>query len=130
MTKPSAALDAWAVLALLRDEPAAERVQRAVAKGAVISWINLGEVLYIETRRLDAKRAGEAVSKVADTLRAEPPDEGAVRLAARIKAGGRVSYADCFAAATAERHGVPLLTGDPELIGLKRPSLRITDLTV
>lgn len=97
-------------------------------EGAVCSWINLGEVLYIETRRIDAQRAADAVSKIADNVRAELLDQALVRTAAELKAGGGISYADCFAAATAERHGVPLLTGDPELLDLERDTLRIVDL--
>jgi predicted nucleic acid-binding protein len=36
--------------------------------------------------------------------------------AARLKAGGGISYADCFAIATAQRYQAPLFTGDPEII--------------
>ncbi len=36
--------------------------------------------------------------------------------AARIKARGGLSYADCFVIATAQRYRAPLLTGDPEII--------------
>jgi ribonuclease VapC len=42
---PSAVLDASALLAYLRDEPGADRVADAVATGAAISTVNLGEVL-------------------------------------------------------------------------------------
>lgn len=35
--------------------------------------------------------------------------------AARIKAAHALSFADCFAAATAIRESAPLVTGDPEL---------------
>ncbi len=128
MERLTAALDAWAILALLRDEAAAARVETAVREGAICSWINLGEVLYIETRRLGPERAGEAVSKVVDNVSAELPDEAVVRLAAELKVEGGISFADCFAAATAERHGVPLLTGDAELITLERETLRVVDL--
>ena len=36
------------------------------------------------------------------------------RIAARFKAKGGISYADCFAAALAKQHKATLLTGDPE----------------
>lgn len=42
---PSTILDASALLAYLRDEPGADVVADAVATGAVISTVNLGEVL-------------------------------------------------------------------------------------
>jgi PIN domain nuclease of toxin-antitoxin system len=41
----SAILDASALLAYLRDEPGAEAVADAIAIGAVVSTVNLGEVL-------------------------------------------------------------------------------------
>lgn len=41
---PSAVLDASALLAYLRDEPGADAVADAVADGAAISTVNLGEV--------------------------------------------------------------------------------------
>ena len=37
--------------------------------------------------------------------------------AAGIKAKARISYTDAFACATALEHSVPLLTGDPEIVG-------------
>jgi ribonuclease VapC len=42
---PSAVLDASALLAYLRDEPGADVVADAIAVGAAISTVNLGEVL-------------------------------------------------------------------------------------
>jgi predicted nucleic acid-binding protein len=41
-----------------------------------------------------------------------------VRTAAQIKAGNRLSYADAFVVATAQRHSAPLYTGDPEIVAL------------
>ena len=118
------------MLALLHDEPAAPRVRAALEEGAIASWVNLGEVLYIEIRRQGEERAGEVIESLAEQLaRVEVADAELSQAAARIKAGGGVSYADCFAVATAERHGVPLLSGDPEILALDRPSLNIVDLT-
>ena len=48
--------------------------------------------------------------------------------AARLKARASIALADCFAAATAAAHGVPLLTGDPELIELDDPPCVVEDL--
>jgi ribonuclease VapC len=42
---PGAVLDASALLAYLRDEPGAEGVSEAIAGGAVVSTVNLAEVL-------------------------------------------------------------------------------------
>lgn len=112
-------LDAWAVLALLNDEPAAGDVESAlVAHEPVMSWVNLGEVLYISIRRRGRQRAFEAFDAVRQQLRTELPDERVVTEAALVKSGRRLSYGDAFAVATAQRHRAPLYTGDPELIAL------------
>lgn len=114
-------LDSWALLALFRAEPAAPTVRKAIEESglAVISWVNLGEVAYIASRRVGWDRAEQVVHDAARSLvRAEDPDAALVMSAAKWKANGRLSYADAFAAATAERHRAPLLTGDPELIAL------------
>jgi PIN domain nuclease of toxin-antitoxin system len=113
-------LDAWAVLTFLRDEPAAPRVEELIAtESTLISSINLGEVLYSSTR----ERGEETAEGMIDALRAfvtvEHPDWDIVTAAARIKAGGGLSYADAFCVATAQRHQAPLYTGDPEILALK-----------
>ena len=114
-----AVLDAWAVLALLGAEPAGPRVRDAISRGgAGISWINLGEVHYQLARRQGQPEADRGLRRVLSAVRAEEPDAALVLEAARIRAGGGISYADCFALATADRHGAPLLTGDPEIVAL------------
>lgn len=109
-------LDSWAVLTLLYDGPGTDDVERALTERPVMSWINLGEVLYILTRRESADRAEEAVRDIRRTVRAELPDETVVRAAATIKGRHLMSYADAFAAATALAHDAELWTGDPELL--------------
>ncbi|MBA2794805.1 MAG: type II toxin-antitoxin system VapC family toxin [Thermoleophilaceae bacterium] len=110
-------LDAWALLALLQGEPAAMRVQEAIAAGGgVVSWVNLGEVYYVSIRRRGAADAELALRLVLASVRAEDTIPQVTREAARLKALGGLSYADCFAIATARRHQAPLLTGDPEII--------------
>lgn len=121
-------LDAWALIALLRSEPAATAVRSAIEAGALASWINLGEVLYIEARHVGTERATAAVAALAENLEAETPDGTLVLAAATVKATERVSYADAFAIATAERSGHPLLTGDPEIVATSRPALTVVDL--
>ena len=63
-------------------------------------------------------RAASAIELLRRSMRAEAADPDMVIAAARIKAGGGISYADCFAVATAQRYGEPLLTGDPEIVAL------------
>jgi predicted nucleic acid-binding protein len=122
------ALDSWALLAYLQgEEPAASRV-RDVIEGAqagtarlFISIINLGEVYY---RVGKTKNAKEAESTLAD-LRLLPIEilsatDEIVFAAARLKMAHAISYADAFAAVTAIQKGAILLTGDPELLGMKK----------
>lgn len=72
----------------------------------------------MEARRVGFARAEAAVRALAGTVEVEEPNADAVVAASRWKARGGLSYADAFAAATAERHSAPLLTGDPELVAL------------
>jgi PIN domain nuclease of toxin-antitoxin system len=121
-------LDAWAVLALLNDEPAAARVEHAIAADTgVISWINLGEVIYRAIPRRGERRALDAVRAVSRRLQVEDVDGALVTAAARLKAANRLSYADAFCVATARRHDAPLYTGDPEILAL-RDMVELVDL--
>jgi PIN domain nuclease of toxin-antitoxin system len=114
-------LDAWAVLALLRDEPGADEVDRAVGSGAAtMCWINLGEVFYIEARLAGETAAAAVVEAVGKKVNVVNADRELVLEAARVKASHPLSYADAFAVALAERLRVPLLTGDPEILELDR----------
>lgn len=124
----SFALDAWALLAYLQgEEPAASRVREAIEsaqEGTVrlfISIINLGEVYY---RVGKIKNAKEAESTLTD-LRLLPitilsATDETVLAAARLKMTHSISYADAFAAVTAMQKDAALLTGDPELLNLKK----------
>jgi predicted nucleic acid-binding protein len=122
------ALDSWALLAYLQgEEPAASRV-REVIEGAqagtarlFLSIINLGEVYY---RVGKTKNAKEAESTLVD-LRLLPMEilsatDDIVLAAARLKMAHAISYADAFAAVIAIQKDAILLTGDPELLNLKK----------
>ncbi len=123
------ALDSWAVLALLNDEPAADRVETEIERGeALMSWINLGEVYYQTIRRRDERRARAAIEAIQRRVRVEEPDPELILAAARLKAGGGISYADAFCVATAQRHSATIFTGDPEILRLKDPDVEVVDL--
>jgi predicted nucleic acid-binding protein len=118
----TAVLDAWAALAFLRGEPAASRVKELIlAEEALISSINLGEALYWTERRLGQRQAREEVDRLRPVLVVEDPDWPLVGVAAHLKAGGGLSYADAFCVATAQRHDATLYTGDPEILALDVP---------
>lgn len=112
-------LDSWALLALLNDEPAAGVVERAwLREKPLMCSINLGEVLYALIRIHGEDPARRAIKKARAELSVLDPDWSLVAEAARVKAGGGLSYADCFALATARQAEAQLWTGDPELIEL------------
>jgi predicted nucleic acid-binding protein len=114
-------LDSYAVLALLQGEPGAEDVVKRIeaaqqGKGRVlITWVNVGEVLYTIERR----RGADTLPQVLGLLEASAVsfvdvDRSLTLAAASIKANHPLAYADAFAAALAIREGAPLITGDPE----------------
>ena len=112
------ALDSWAVLRLLDgSEPAASRVQDLLGEQQpVMSWINLGEVLYIVSRDQGRTEGEQVLRDLRPLLRLDLPTERRVLEAARIKVEYPMAYADAFAAATALAHDATLWTGDPELL--------------
>ena len=110
-------LDTWALLAHLRDEPAAERVrQEWLEAGAAMCSVNLGEALYLEMRARGVQGVGDTIEDARRELNVIDPDWELVRAAAKVKTGGGLSFADAFCIATAERLGAQLWTGDPEII--------------
>ncbi|MEW5830731.1 MAG: type II toxin-antitoxin system VapC family toxin [Chloroflexota bacterium] len=123
---PVYVLDTFALLAYLRDEPSADRIEKALADAKegknrlLLSIINLGEILYIVERR-------GGVAKVQDTLaliRQLPieilaADERSVFDAAHVKASHALSYANAFAVAAAVQEGAVILTGDPEFASVE-----------
>lgn len=112
------ALDSWAVLRLLEgSEPAASRVQDLLGEQQpVMSWINLGEVLFIVSRDQSRAEGEQVLRDLRPLLRLDLPTERRVLEAARIKAEYPMAYADAFAAATALAHDATLWTGGPELL--------------
>jgi len=124
----SGVLDAWALMALIGDEPAAERVADVLAQGtAAVCAINLGEVFYRQIRVIGASRAGEMITALRCELTVVDPDWKLVSAAAEVKSRGGLSYADAFCVATARQLDVPLWTGDPEIVALAS-GVEIVDL--
>ncbi len=121
-------LDAWAVMALYEDHPCAGDVQAAIDTAeAVVSAVNLGEVLYKLEREHGHERAIGLVDPVRSVTFVEDPDWDLVVSAAHIKAQGGLSYADAYCVATAQRHDAQLYTGDPEILALSH-LVKLVDL--
>ena len=107
-------------MALYEDSPSAGEVASAIeTEEALVSAVNLGEVLYMLERDHGQRQATELVEQVRSVIKVEDPDWDLVVSAAHIKARGGLSYADAFCVATAQRHKAPLYTGDPEILALK-----------
>ena len=116
MVDVAACFDSWAVMAWLQgEEPAAERVNRAMETKAVMSWVNAGEVYYLMHRRHGPEHADRVIDHLRLTIRLDEATSERVIGAASIKAVYPMSYADAFACATAIAYDAPLLTGDDEI---------------
>ncbi len=114
-------LDSWAIMAYLEDEPAAEKIADMIAdardKGhrLLMSVVNIGEVWYATARRHSDRDADHAIRELRSIgVEFIDVDWPTTQIAARYKALGGISYADCFAAALAKHHKAELLTGDQE----------------
>lgn len=130
-------LDSWALLAWLQGEPAGKTVKdlldwvggtemvelsilgltgRDAPPKLLLNLINLGEIYYILGRKAGLTEA----DRVIDAIKTGPIElvgvpESLVLVAAALKVRYTISYADAFAAATAQVAGASLMTGDPEL---------------
>ncbi len=113
-------LDSWALLAYLKDEPAAGRIEEEwLSRAVAISSISLGEALYIRIRERDEDAALAEIATIWKRSTLVEADWMMVRAAARVKVRGGLSYADAFCVATAERLDAPLWTGDPEILAFE-----------
>jgi PIN domain nuclease of toxin-antitoxin system len=124
-------LDAWAVDALLCDEPAAQDVDDVIAAASragsvsamcVVNWC---EALYTVRR----KRPDLNVEHVAAAIRGLPialvdANESLSSRAAVLKVSYSLSLGDAYAAALAMALDAPLLTGDPDFAALE-PDLKV-----
>ncbi|MEK7656795.1 MAG: type II toxin-antitoxin system VapC family toxin [Elusimicrobiota bacterium] len=113
-------LDTSALLCLKEDEPGASEVDRilreAGGKGRVfVSFISLMEYFYVlqqERGELEARRGYLELKGL--PLRVIESDEELGLASARLKASLRLSVADAWIAATAQRLGAVLVHKDPE----------------
>jgi predicted nucleic acid-binding protein len=125
----SVCLDSWAILAWLDgEEPALGRVNAVIASRPVVSWVNLVEVYDRIERDHGRLAADEILTSLRRSLAPDLPGTARMIEAARLKAHAAIALADCFAATTAAAHGLVLLTGDPELLGLADPPCQLEDL--
>lgn len=114
-------LDTYAVIVYLEKEPGYEKVRDALARATetghdlLMTSVNWGEIFYTTLRERGEAEA-EQVLQLLDSFPIEvvAVDKPLAKQAGRYKSGGKISYADCFAAALAKLRHAELLTGDQE----------------
>jgi predicted nucleic acid-binding protein len=117
--------DTSAFLTLTGEEPGADTVQDFITDalaGEIVlhaSFVSLTEIEYI-TRQKEGEQAAER--RLADIkalpIRWHHSDEALCSDAAKLKAAHKVSFADAFVAATAQRLNATLVHKDPEFAAL------------
>ncbi len=110
-------LDASAIIAWLRNEPGADVVDssvRDVNSQCLAHAINLCEVYYAAHRNMGVAHAEAVIGDLATVgvIERNDFDQMFWKDAGKLKAGGGVSLADCFAITLTNRVGGTLLTSD------------------
>lgn len=117
--KTKSVLDSYALLAYLNREGGHAKVAALLAseeRTVLLNTINLGEVFYILARARGNQAADHFLNVILPSLPITLVENSCedVVAAARLKAAYPLSFADCFAAATAIREKAPLVTGDAD----------------
>jgi uncharacterized protein len=102
-------------------QPALDAVDKLLAEAEnslvrlFMSAINVGEVFYF-LRKNHSEKLAESWRAASRTLPVtiEVPVLDEIWQAAILKSRFPIAYADAFAAAIAQKHDCPLLTGDPD----------------
>ena len=113
--------DSHALLKLFQKEAGHEKIARMLSQAMrsstpiYMNAINLGEIIYSTKRAFGDQKKIEVlahVERLGFHILSVPND--LVFRAAEYKASFSMSFADCFALASAVEHGAVLVTGDPE----------------
>jgi predicted nucleic acid-binding protein len=114
-------LDSYALMAFFEDEPGADFVRGLIQKAVesdthlLMSVVNLGEVWYSIARTNSPEIADQYVHEIKGLgIEIVDADWQLTHQAARFKVNGKISYADCYAAALAKSRKAELVTGDKE----------------
>ena len=121
MAKGSFIFDSHALLKFFQKERGYEKVFHLLEEikktGAVkyINAINLGEIVYSTKKEFGDQKKLEVLANIERlNFTILPIPNSLIFRAAEYKAQYAVSYADCFALASAVEHKATLVTGDPE----------------
>jgi uncharacterized protein len=112
-------LDSFALLAYLKKENNYQRVKGLLSSSddpALMNDVNVGETYYILARERGAEQADAFLNVILPSLPITVLSNSFEHVieASRIKARYTLSFADCFAVATAVREKAVIVTGDPE----------------
>lgn len=114
-------IDACALMVYLEKEPGYEKVRDLFVKATengkylLMTTVNLGEVLYVLLREYGQEET-EKLLRIIETFPIEfiSVDLDIAKQAAAYKVSGKMSYADCFAAALTRLRKGELITSDKE----------------
>lgn len=127
MRTPSFIFDSHALLKFFQKETGYEKVFRLLEdirkKGTVkyINVINLGEIIYATKREFGDQKKLEVLANIERlNFTVLPANDTLVFQAAEYKAEYSISYADCFALASAVERKAIIVTGDPEFKKVER----------
>ncbi len=119
--------DAHAILKWTQQEKGYQKVRSlmvACQDKSIIGYmnqINLGEVYYKTIRAVGVDRAKSFLENFFRLpINIILPDSNLIWEASEIKAKHPVSFADCFASATALKYDAAVVTGDPEFQKLSK----------
>jgi len=121
MQKGSFVFDSHALLKLFQKEKGYEKVfhlledLRKTGATKYMSAINLGEIIYSTKKEFGDQKKLEVLANIERlNFTILPVPNNLIFRGAEYKAQYALSYADCFALASAVEHKATLVTGDPE----------------
>ena len=121
MQKRSFIFDSHALLKFFQKEKGYEKVIQLLEEirktGATkyINAVNLGEIIYSTKKEFGDQKKLEILANIERlNFTILPISNNLIFQAAEYKAQYSISYADCFALASAVEHKAILVTGDPE----------------
>jgi predicted nucleic acid-binding protein len=117
--KKKSVIDSFALLAYLKQESNHQKVENLLsAKDAqpCMNDINIGETFYVLARERGLDKAEYFINAILPNLPITKIGNTLTEVidAAKIKTQYPISYADCFAVATAIRERAVIITGDPD----------------
>jgi ribonuclease VapC len=117
--------DSFALLAYLKQESNYQKVENLLSSKEtqlLMNDINIGETFYILARERGLDQVEYFINAILPNLPIDKIGNTLTQVidAAKIKAQYPISYADCFAVATALREKASIVTGDPDFTHVEK----------